>query len=150
MATSTRGRITPTEKRTDPQQTIPGWGVDLENRPGVPEEWDPPRKLGDAHWDAPDRQKAEARVLKRADLKDLTPAFGTMQPPRGLSGALKRAAYQIPDHRPAHWLVLMASDRVDVLESAFRAPHQSVGTLVKLGAFALGVWAVFKVKRALN
>jgi len=56
-------------------------------------------------------------VLTRADLVRLTPVFSTAVPPHGLSGVLRRIAYQIPDHRVRHWLVLMAADRVDVIES---------------------------------
>jgi hypothetical protein len=42
--------------------------------------------------------------------------YGTAQPPRGISGALRDFAYQSPPHKARHWLVLMLADRVDVLE----------------------------------
>jgi len=42
--------------------------------------------------------------------------YGTAVPPRGLSGLMRRAAYQIPEHYTSHWLMLMAADRVDVIE----------------------------------
>src|SRR4030081_1190733 len=41
------------------------------------------------------------------------PVFGTAVPPRGLSGAIRLLAYQLPDHSPSHWLLLMFGDRVD-------------------------------------
>jgi hypothetical protein len=85
-------------------------------RPGVPKELDPPRPATFAHWAEPERQPDPGYVLKRKDLTELTPVFGTTVPPRGLSGVLRRAAYAIPEHRTSHWLVLMLADRVDVLE----------------------------------
>jgi hypothetical protein len=45
------------------------------------------------------------------------PVFGTAQPPRGLSGALRRRAYAIPEHRARHWALLLLADRVDVVET---------------------------------
>lgn len=97
---------------------IPDWGVDLRetDRPGVPKETTP-RPVAQAHWIVPERQMAMAPVLKRADLPQLTPVFSTAQPPHGLSGALRRMAYTIPDHRVRHWLLLLVADRVDVIES---------------------------------
>ena len=42
--------------------------------------------------------------------------FGTAEPLRGVSGAMRRAAYRLPEHRTARWMLLLAGDRVDVLE----------------------------------
>lgn len=53
---------------------------------------------------------------KREDLAQLTPVFGTAEPPSGLSGVLRRLAYRIPDHRASHWAALLIADRIDVLE----------------------------------
>ena len=48
--------------------------------------------------------------------------FGTVQPLRGLSGAIRRYAYEnYSEARAAHWLLLMLGDRVDVLESRVTA-----------------------------
>ena len=47
--------------------------------------------------------------------------FGTAQPLRGLSGAIRRYAYTFSEGQTAHWLLLMAGDRVDVLESRVSA-----------------------------
>jgi hypothetical protein len=49
--------------------------------------------------------------------KFVTPVFGAAQPLRGLSGAIRRYAYTFSEGRTAHWMLLMAGDRVDVLES---------------------------------
>jgi hypothetical protein len=70
-----------------------------------------------------------------------TPVFGTAQPPRGLSGRLRAAAYAIPDHFARHWMLLILADRVDVLESRVRrrpllAVAAGLGALVGTVALA--------------
>lgn len=84
-------------------------------RPGVPMEAEPHADPG-ASWEEPERQQSQVRHLKRTGLQRLTPVYGTAQPPKGLSGVMRRAAYDIPEHKPSHWALLMAADRIDVLE----------------------------------
>lgn len=105
--------------------------ADPARRPGVPEEA-PPHPAPGAHWQTPVRQQAGSEVhLHRVGLPRLTPVFGTAQPPRGLSGVMRRFAYTFPDHRARHWMLLLAADRVDVLEdrigAALDAPLRAVG-----------------------
>ncbi|MCU1575203.1 MAG: hypothetical protein JWO93_3285, partial [Micrococcaceae bacterium] len=46
------------------------------------------------------------------------PVFGTSSPPKGLSGMLRKYAYaRFSEGRAAHWLILLAADRVDAIES---------------------------------
>lgn len=65
---------------------------------------------------APTDQVGIDRRTHRAGLHHPTPVFGTAQPLHGLSGVLRRGAYRIPEYRARHWMLLMAADRVDVLE----------------------------------
>lgn len=116
--------------------------ADPVNRPGVPMELDPPRPAGNAHWDAPARQPDPGGVLKRSTLDALTPVFGNTVPPRGLSGLMRRAAYQIPEHHTSHWLVLLLADRVDAIEAN---PVRALS--VALPVAALGVLAVRWARR---
>jgi hypothetical protein len=52
----------------------------------------------------------------------LTPVFGTSCPPKGLSGALHKLSYRkYSEGRAAHWLLLLAADRVDAWESHLRS-----------------------------
>ena len=93
---------------------IPGWGADLDpkDRPAVPQEqFDP--ELSGAHWDFPERQPELWPRERSVEHKFLTPVFGTSCPPRGLSGILRRYAYRYSEGRAAHWLILLAADRVD-------------------------------------
>ncbi len=99
---------------------IPGWGVDLDprDRPAVPRlQFDP--NLSGAHWNFPERQPQKWPRERSIEHKFLTPVFGTSCPPKGLSGMMRRLAYnRYSEGRAAHWLILIAADRVDALESA--------------------------------
>src|SRR4051794_19405761 len=48
--------------------------------------------------------------------KSFPPVFGTDCPPHGLSGLVRKLAYSYPDHLARHWLMLLASDRIDSAE----------------------------------
>ena len=113
-------------------------------RPGVPMETDPRSLTPTAHWTEPERQKPARGVTKRKELRELTPVFSTALRPRGLSGALRRAAYRIPETRARHWMTLMLADRVDVLEHRLKRLLKVV-TLVPLVSAA----AVLLVARLL-
>jgi hypothetical protein len=99
---------------------IPGWGVDLDphDRPAVPRlQFDP--NLSGAHWNFPERQPEKWPRERSIEHKFLTPVFGTSCPPKGLSGVMRKLAYKrYSEGRLAHWLILIAADRVDAVESA--------------------------------
>jgi hypothetical protein len=102
---------------------IPGWGADLDpaDRPSVPRERFAP-ELSGAHWEYPDEQPETWPRERSIEHTQLPPVFGTTCPPKGLSGAIRKFAYaKYSEGRAAHWLLLMAGDRVDVLESALRS-----------------------------
>jgi hypothetical protein len=98
---------------------IPGWGADLDprDRPSVPKlKFDP--SLSGAHWEFPEQQPEKWPRERSIEHKFLTPVFGTTCPPRGLSGAMRRIAYaRYSEGRAAHWLLLLAADRVDAGEN---------------------------------
>ncbi|WP_433651463.1 hypothetical protein ACQP2C_02320 [Micromonospora zamorensis] len=100
---------------------IPGWGVDLDpkDRPSVPKErFDP--TLNGAHWEFPERQPEKWPRERSIEHRFLTPVFGTSCPPKGLSGLIRRYSYRTySEGRAAHWLLLLAADRVDAVESTF-------------------------------
>jgi hypothetical protein len=113
---------------------IPGWGVDLDpaDRPSVPRERFDPGATG-AHWRFPDRQPEQWPRERSIEHATLSPVFGTAQPPHGLSGAIRKVAYaRYSEGRAAHWLLLLAADRVDVAESRVSAVlHGHPDRLVK-------------------
>jgi hypothetical protein len=101
--------------------TIPGWGVDLDpaDRPAFPQEQ--ALETG-AHWDFPDRQPGWEGRERSIEHAFVTPVFGTSVPLKGLSGAVRRLAYaRFSEARAAHWLLLLAGDRIDAGESHLRS-----------------------------
>lgn len=102
---------------------IPGWGADLDpkDRPAVPKEQFEPHPYG-AEWDFPDRQPEERPRERSIEHEFLTPVFGTSCPPHGVSGVIRKTAYQrYSEGRAAHWLLLIAADRIDALDSTLRS-----------------------------
>jgi hypothetical protein len=75
-----------------------------------------------AHWDFPDRQEEHAPRERSIEHEILPPVFGTSVPLKGLSGYVRRRAYRkYSEGRAAHWLLLIAADRIDVVESHLRS-----------------------------
>ena len=102
---------------------IPGWGVDLDpkDRPSSPK-LQYQDDLSGAHWEFPDRQPEKWPRERSIEHAHLTPVFGTGQPPKGLSGAIRKYSYRrFSEGRAAHWLLLILADRVDAWESHLRS-----------------------------
>jgi hypothetical protein len=114
--TSTKPATAPTSEQL--RASIPGWGVDLDtsDRPSVPRERFDLGATG-AHWDFPERQPEKRPRERSIEHEMLTPVFGTAQPLRGLSGAIRKISYaRYSEARAAHWLLLVLADRVDAME----------------------------------
>ncbi|NEK59441.1 hypothetical protein GCU56_16405 [Geodermatophilus sabuli] len=117
-----RDKRTPPPSREELRARIPGWGVDLDpaDRPSYPK-LQYPADTG-AHWDFPERQPEKWPREHSIEHAFVTPVFGTAQPPRGLSGAIRRYAYaRFSEGRLAHWLLLIVGDRVDAWGSHLRS-----------------------------
>ena len=112
----------PLESPEELRARIPGWGVDLDpaDRPSSPK-LQYPAETG-AHWDFPDRQPETWPRERSIEHAFLTPVFGTAQPPKGLSGVIRKYSYRTySEGRAAHWLLLVLADRVDAWESHLRS-----------------------------
>jgi hypothetical protein len=118
------------------QPDIIGWGADasFERRPGVPEERHPPEPLVKVAGFP--SQQTEGMPSAKSRYRSLTPVYSTAVPLRGLSGVIRRIAYQVPDYKPRRWMLLMLADRVDVIE------HNPFPLALGLGAIAAGVIGV--------
>jgi hypothetical protein len=120
--TYTRQRPQINESPDQLRARIPGWGADLDpkDRPSVPK-----LELHDVpgvNWDFPERQPEHRPRERSIEHEALTPVFGTTCPPKGLSGAIRRLSYRrYSEGRAAHWLLLLAADRVDAWESHLRS-----------------------------
>jgi hypothetical protein len=135
-----RMRETPEQLRA----RIPGWGADLDpaDRPSHPKLVYAPESTG-AHWRFPDRQPGAEGREHSIEHAFVTPVFGTAQPLHGPSGLIRRLAYRrFSEGRLAHWLLLIAGDRVDAWGSHLRSfaslhpddPVTQTGVLSELSA----------------
>ena len=98
--------------------SIPGWGVDADpaNDPTYPYR-DRSQDSGRAlDWERPPQQQPDVEILQSIEHNRLPAVVGTSTPPRGLSGAVRRVAFRYSESNWWHWLLLMAADRVDVVE----------------------------------
>lgn len=97
---------------------IKGWGIDADpkNEPTYPMK----KYTGDDHkrlnWDRPPLQPVNIEVLHSTERPNITAVFGTSTPPSGLSGAIRRYAFQFSENQYMHWLPLLLADRVNVVE----------------------------------
>lgn len=114
---------------------------DPSNRPGVPM-YKPAGSSSEIVRPPLDQQETDVEILVGVDIGKLTPVFGTCQPPRGLSGMMRRAGYKIPEHKAARWMTLLLADRVDVWESRMR--RHPILSAVAVAAIISGV----RVRRA--
>ncbi len=96
---------------------IKGWGADLDHamRPAYPMERMPARLEGD-HSHAPAQQAQTVEILQSIERPSITPIFGTPQPPSGMSGMLRRAAFRYSESDLRHWMILLFADRVNMVE----------------------------------
>lgn len=101
----------------------PRWiGVDssMLKRPGVPAER-PPEPLARYEGGLP-QQRSTAAVQVSVDRDAISPVFGATIEPKGLSGILRRKAYEISEHKARRWMLLLLADRIDVVESRLTGP----------------------------
>lgn len=110
------GKRAPRKPAEELRAQIPGWGADLDpaDRPSYPRE-QPGIETG-ARWDFPERQPDKYPRERSVEHAFLPPVFGTSTPPAGASGAIRKYAYKYSEGRAAHWLLLIAADRVDAWE----------------------------------
>jgi hypothetical protein len=142
------------ESVEDLRARIPGWGADLDpaDRPSYPRE-QPGIETG-AHWDFPERQPEKWPRERSVEHAFLPPVFGTSTPPKGASGAIRKYAYKYSEGRAAHWLLLVAADRVDAWEHHLRSfatlqpdnPVTETGVLSEFSRHGMG--SRFGKKRA--
>lgn len=126
---------------------IPDWGADLDraNRPGVPMERLPPQ----AEREPPEQQPRTVEILHSTEREGITPVFGTSAPPRGLSGRIRRKAFQHSENDLRHWMMLLMADRVDAAEGLVEELRQSprARSAVVIGVCAVAACWAFRRAR---
>ncbi len=103
---------------TREHENIKGWGIDAdqENEPTYPMK----KFTGDdrkhLNYARPPLQTTDVEILHSNERPGLTAVFGTSTPPSGLSGKIRRFAFQFSEGSWGHWLPLLLADRVNVVE----------------------------------
>ena len=105
------------ERRVDPSQ-VKGWGVDADrgNDPTYPMKNRNDGEHEGYSWERPAQQPVNVEVLHSNERPNVSAAFGTSTPPAGLSGVIRRFAFNYSESSYGHWLPLMLADRVGVVE----------------------------------
>jgi hypothetical protein len=97
---------------------IKGWGVDADpkNDPTYPMKHRNNGEHQGYSWERPPQQPITVEVLHSNERPNITAAFGTSTPPSGLSGMIRRMAFNYSESSYGHWLPLMLADRLNVVE----------------------------------
>ena len=102
----------------DKYKHIKGWGIDAdpENEPTYPMK----NYNGDDHkrsnYTRPPLQTSDVEVLHSNERPGLSAVFGTVSPPSGLSGIIRRFAFKYSEESLKHWFALVLADRINVFE----------------------------------
>jgi hypothetical protein len=105
-------------KNNEDYKKIPGWGMDAdpENEPTYPMK----EYTGDDHnrinYERSEQQPQDIEILMSTERPEITRVFGTSVPPSGLSGKIRRYAFQHSEDRYRHWIPLILADRINVFE----------------------------------
>jgi len=97
---------------------IKGWAVDADprNEPTYPMK----KYTGEDHkrlnYGRPSQQPQSVEILHSNERPGLTAVFGTSVPPSGLSGRIRRYAFNYSEGSFGHWLPLLLADRINVAE----------------------------------
>ncbi|MDF2438917.1 MAG: hypothetical protein K0Q95_3293 [Bacteroidota bacterium] len=113
---------------------IKGWGIDnvSDDEPNYPIK----TYTGDDHdrirWKRPTLQRETVEILKSTERPTNSAVIGTTNPPRGLSGMIRRYAFKHSENEFKHWLPLLFADRIDVVEGIIEdLVHLKVPRLIK-------------------
>lgn len=102
----------------DKYKHIKGWGIDADalNEPTYPMK----HYTGDDHnrldYKRPEQQPLDVEILHSNERPGVSAVFGTVSPPSGLSGLLRRFAFKFSEDSLKHWFTLVLADRINVIE----------------------------------
>jgi hypothetical protein len=71
---------------------------------------------GGLDWQRPTLQEEQVEVLRSTEHSRRPAVYGTSSPPSGLSGVIRRQAFRKSEGKWSHWLMLLAADRINVIE----------------------------------
>jgi hypothetical protein len=116
--TDMENKVTGTGSTVIDQSQVKGWGVDAdpENDPTYPMKNRNNGEHAGYSWERPPQQPKSVEVLHSNERPNVSAAFGTSTPPSGLSGVIRRVAFNYSENSYGHWLPLMLADRVGMVE----------------------------------
>jgi len=99
-------------------KNIKGWAHDADpiNDPTYPMKHKTDEEHKGYTWQRPTQQPVNVEVLHSNERPNVSAVFGTSSPPSGLSGRLRRYAFQYSEGSYGHWLPLILADRINVYE----------------------------------
>lgn len=97
---------------------IKGWGIDADplDVPNYPIKRRTENDNKGMVWERPPQQPELVEVLHSSERPSLSSVFGSPNPPKGISGHLRRYAFKYSESNWLHWLLLLVADRVDSME----------------------------------
>ena len=97
---------------------IKGWGIDADplNDPTYPMRKRTNEEQLGYTWERPPQQPITVEVLRTVERPNVTAVFGTSVPPSGLSGKIRRKAFQYSENSYGRWMPLVLADRVNMVE----------------------------------
>jgi len=97
---------------------LEGWGhdADEQNDPTYPIRKRANEEHQGSNWDRPEQQPQTIEVLRSIERPNISAVFGTDNPPSGLSGMIRRKAFEYSESSLVHWFQLILADRVNVIE----------------------------------
>jgi hypothetical protein len=110
--------VTDMENRVIDASQVKGWGVDAnpENDPTYPMKNRNNGEHAGYSWERPTQQETDVEILHSNERPNVSAVFGTSTPPSGLSGMIRRFAFNYSENSYGHWLPLMLADRVGMVE----------------------------------
>jgi hypothetical protein len=116
--TNTDLEVQNSENKVIDASKVKGWGIDAdpENDPTYPIKNRNNGEHAGYSWDRPPQQPIDVEVLHSNERPNVSAAFGTSTPPAGLSGVIRRAAFNYSENSYGHWVPLMLADRIGVVE----------------------------------
>lgn len=106
------------ENKFKDYKNIKGWGVDADpkNDPTYPMKHRTNEEHKGYSWERPPQQPINIEVLHSNERPNVTAVYGTVAPPSGLSGMIRRLAFRYGESSYGHWLPLILADRINVVE----------------------------------